>query len=292
MRLLKQDYKHGEVRLQIEDQDDLWYLSSVLEPGDRLKGSTERKIKLGGSEDKSKVIKRRVTLTIRVDKTDYTGEDLRALGSIIDGPDDMPRGSGHSFTLMAGDDVTIAKDEWPNYMRERLEESSKARRAVIAAMYDREQANVLLVTGRGVQELLTLKGDVSKKGLDDHKQGSFYAELVKELETLVQRYAPRAVILASPAFWQEYMKQHLTPALAKISVFTTVSDSDKTAMKELLARPEVKSLLQDARATQELGYVEEIMSALSRDRLAYGDADVKEALASAGAPPERLHLNF
>ena len=65
MKIIHQNLKHGEIKLKAENLDDLWYLSSIIEPGDLVRGQTERKIKLGDEGDRQqKVIKKKVTLAI------------------------------------------------------------------------------------------------------------------------------------------------------------------------------------------------------------------------------------
>ncbi|MBR9702868.1 pelota family protein, partial [Candidatus Woesearchaeota archaeon] len=182
MRITKQDMKHGIIRLQLENPDDLWDIQSILEPGDEVRSSTERKIKLGGSDEKSRVIKKRVTLTIRAEKIDFSGEEVKVLGPIVDGPDDMPRGNAHSFSLSPGTEITIKKAEWANYQRQRLEEATKTRRQVLIVLFDRERALFLAVSGRRVETLMKLKGNVSKKGLDEQTKSTFYQDIVKHTQ--------------------------------------------------------------------------------------------------------------
>lgn len=280
MRITKQDLKHGIIRVQLENPDDLWDIQSVLEPGDEVRSSTERKIKLGSSDEKTRVIKKRVTLTIRVDKIDFAGEEVRVLGPIIDGPDDMPRGSAHSFSLTEGTEITIKKLEWAGYQRARLEEATKARRQVLIVLFDRERALYLAVSGRRVENLLELKGTVNKKGLDEQTKSTFYQDIVAHTQEYWTRLKPAGIVYASPAFWHEYVKKHLPAELKKHVVFTTISDIDRTAVHELVKRPELQNVLKDNRATMELGYVEEIHAALAHDKLAYGDKDVTEAISA------------
>jgi len=165
MRILKHDKKHGVVTVLVENPDDLWDLHSVVDVGDSARASTERKIKLGGSEEKSRVVRKKVTLTLTVEKAEYDSDELRLLGPITDGPDDIPRGNAHSFTIRVGDELTLQK-EWANYQLDRLQEATKQRNAVLVILFDREKALFLNVTGRGVEELLELKGNVAKKDVD------------------------------------------------------------------------------------------------------------------------------
>src|SRR2546427_317136 len=43
MRVLHQDPKEGEIRLKIQNADDLWHLHNLLEPGDLVRAYTYRR---------------------------------------------------------------------------------------------------------------------------------------------------------------------------------------------------------------------------------------------------------
>jgi hypothetical protein len=43
MRILKHDWKGGVAVLGVESPDDLWTLKTAIQPGDSVRGSTERK---------------------------------------------------------------------------------------------------------------------------------------------------------------------------------------------------------------------------------------------------------
>ena len=47
MKQIHSDLKHGIVKVKIESTDDLYVLSSIIDNGDKIKGRTIRKIKLG-----------------------------------------------------------------------------------------------------------------------------------------------------------------------------------------------------------------------------------------------------
>ena len=280
MRIIKHDKKQGLIRLVVEDVDDLWDLQSVLEQGDLVTSSSERKINLGGSEEKTRIVKRRVTLTIAVEKTSFE-HSLRILGTIVSGPDDIPRGSAHSFSIEEGSELAIKK-EWTNFQLKRVRDATKPRNKLLVVLFDREHAIILSVTSQGVEELRTIKGVVSKKAVDESVKNTFYQEIITSSQELVSRIKPSAVVFASPAFWQEYLKKAL-PQDFKKAVFTTISNVDKTAIRELLKRPELQAVIKDNRAAQELLFVEDALTALAKDKLAYGREDVEEAVAQANA---------
>ena len=55
MKIIHKDLKKGELKIKVDSSQDLWYLSNIIEQDDRVSGMTERKVKLGGTEEKSKI---------------------------------------------------------------------------------------------------------------------------------------------------------------------------------------------------------------------------------------------
>ena len=69
MKTMHKDLKKGVFKIQVENREDLWYLSQVIDPGDRVRGKTIRKIKLGEDGDRNvKVIKKKIFLELMVEK--------------------------------------------------------------------------------------------------------------------------------------------------------------------------------------------------------------------------------
>jgi protein pelota len=286
MRVIKQELKGGRVRIKVENADDLWILRGVVQPGDEVIGSTERKIKIGNAkEEKTNVVRKRVRLAVRVEKVEYTpdGSSLRALGTISDGPDDVPRGEHHSFSLEPGVEVTIKKPEWPGYLLAKVKEATKEDASLLVLLFDREEAKLYTVTRRGVEEIQRLKGIVAKKDLDEQKASNFYKELVGALQEQLSRGKYRHIVAGAPAFWKEYLQKELPPELKKVTVVTTISAVERTAIRELLARPEVAKLLAESSTMRELQLVEDALAALAKEKLAYGTKEVREAIETGNA---------
>jgi protein pelota len=67
MKIHRKDYRKGFVKLEIQNLDDLWYISTIIDEGDRVSAKTERKIKLGGDDQRNtKIVKKKVWLTLIV----------------------------------------------------------------------------------------------------------------------------------------------------------------------------------------------------------------------------------
>ncbi len=100
MKQIQSNLRQGIIKVSPENLDDLWVLSQIVEPGDIIKGKTLRKIKkTEATERAKKVIKRPVFMKIGVERTELGADVLRVSGKIIEGPEDVPRGSYHTFNV-------------------------------------------------------------------------------------------------------------------------------------------------------------------------------------------------
>lgn len=280
MKIIHKDIKHGIIKVKVDDAQDLWYLSNIIEQGDRISGMTERKIKIGGSDDKSKISKRIIHLGIVVEKIDYDST-LRLSGKISEAPDDIPKGNYHTFDVNDGTVISIEKDIWSKYSLKKLDEALDVKIAnILILAFDREEAIFAVLKNQGHEILLDMKGDVSKKDFEE-KKTNFYQEIYKQLQDYDRKYLFDNIIVASPAFWKDYLlKEIKDDLLRKKIVLATCSSIDDGTINEVLKRPELKTVLERDRATKELKLVEEVLGLISKDNAVYGLKDVEDRVRS------------
>lgn len=288
MKIIHSDLKKGEVKILVDSIDDLWYISNVIDKGDFVKGQTIRKIKLGGEEDrKSNIIKKKIFLKIKVENVEFHkySNILRVSGTIMEGPEDVTRGSYHTFNVEENTAFTIEKQHWPDFQIKRLREASHEKSAkILICIMDREEAYFALIKKFGYEILSSIRGDVQKKAVENSRGKDFYAEIKNMIEQYEKRYNFGNIIVASPAFWKEdFMKSLNNKELAKKIVLATCSSCDEKAFNEVLKRQEVQQVLRQERVAKEINLVEELLAEISKNNLAaYGYKEVEEA-ASAGA---------
>lgn len=285
MKILSKNLKKGELKVLTENQDDLWYLSTIIEPGDLVKGKTLRKIKIGDSEQRNtKAVRKPAFLTISVEKTDYSPELLKVLGTIVEGPDDIPKGSHHSFNIEINSAIAIIKEKWFRFQLDKLNESTiTSIPNILICVFDRESALFALSKRKGFELLSSLKGEVAKKEERVKAKGGFFADIIKQIEEYDKRYSVNYIVIASPAFWKEDLVKLIKGDLKKKITLATCSSVDKGAINEVLKRPEVANVLKQDRSSKEIKLVDEILSEISKDgKAAYGFDEVKSA-AETGA---------
>ena len=286
MKKLGFNAKQGRAKIQVDEPDDLWTLSQIIDPGDFVKGKTIRKIQKG-TEEKSKQVKKAVFLKIQAEKIEFskTSGVLRVGGKVAEGPEDVAKGSWHSFSLEPGSIISIQKQKWLSYQSEKLNEACKAKiPKIMICVFDREEAYFAIMKKYGYELVSQLKGKVQKKAVEEKVKGSFFAEIIKQIQEYDKRYNLERIVAASPAFWKdELMKELKDEELKKKILTATCSSVGKNGIDEVMKRPETVEALREVRAANEIKLVEEALAEISKDgNIAYGMKEVEQA-AFAGA---------
>ena len=282
MKILGKNLKYGEVSIEITNPEDLWYLSHIINPGEFVSGQTERKIKIGSGEN-TKTVRKQTHLEIKTEKIEYQTDTLKVLGIITQGPDDVPRGEHHSFNIRVKDRIKIKKQSWLNYELKKLQDAEKEQTKILLVAFDREEAKFAELKKSGYEELSELKGDVQKKADQETRKDNFYKEISKQIQEYTKRLDIKQIIIASPAFWKEYLLKEMSEELKKITVSATISGVDKNSFREILQRPELQAALESERTTQELNIITEILSAISKEKAFYGEKEANKKISEGAA---------
>lgn len=287
MKILHSNTKKGEVKVKLENLDDLWYLSSLIDAKDKVFGATQRKIKKGGEEEKGSATKKTILLLLEVEKVEFSkhSNTLRIAGTVVEGPEDVPHGSHHTFSLEEGDEIKIIKEKWLKYQLDKLEEASNSKMPkIIICVFDREEAHFALSKKYGYELVSSMEGESQKKEIKAKYNESFYGDIIKTLTEYSKRYNLDNIVLASPAFFKEDLYKQITDEeLKKKIVLATCSSVGENAINEVLKRAEVREIMKKDQISKELTLVEKLLSEISKEGMAvYGIKEVKEA-SEAGA---------
>ena len=283
MRILTSNLKKGLLKLLPESMDDLWAVHAVLAQGDRVEAKTMRKIK---ATEEAKAEKRAVWLAITVDRWHIEGETLRIFGSVVEGTEEVPRGSAHTISVKVGNTVTIIKPAWQQWQLTKLK--SPRQPSVLIVVHDREEAFFAALRPKGYELVGQLRGAVAKKGQTKVAVEDFFARVAKEIAATAARLKAEHVIVASPAFWKEMLAEKLPPELKRKTTLASCSSADEQAINEVLRRPELKTALASAQATRELELMERVLAEVRKGgKVVYG-IDAVETAAQQGAIEELL----
>lgn len=286
MDIIKSDFKKGKVKLRINDADDLWYLSHLIEPGDFVKGRTTRKVKIGESEN-AKVAKKTYILMIEAETVEFA-DNVRINGKVKEGPEEIPKDSYHSISLEENNEFTLQKVSWPEYQKQKLSEATKKRYNYLICLFDREEALFALTKQFGYEILAKTQGEVPKKTKTVEVKKDFQQEIIKALDVYSGRYDPENIIIASPAFYKEDLFKKISAGWKEKVVLSTCSEISENSIGEVLKKPELGNTLKSSKARTEQLIVDNLLKEIkTKGKAAYGWEEVKK-LSTAGAVQDLL----
>jgi len=293
MKLVHSNLKKGEVKVLTQSLDDLWYLSSIIEPKDIIQGKTLRKIKQVSSEERAKeATKRPVFMKLEVENVEFSKHSnvLRVSGVIKEAPEDIQLGSYHTFNIDNNTTIAIIKEQWLRYQLDKLKEAcSEKKFSLLICVHDREEAYFALLRKYGYEVLAHMQGEVQKKRAENIKKENFYLSIISKLNEYVERYKINQVILASPAFWKEDLLKELKDnELKEKIILATCSSATKNGIDEVIKRPEVREALKQERTAKEINKVEELFTEIAKSNLAVYGLKETENASLMGAVKELL----
>lgn len=285
MRLLSQNPRTGEIKVLVTNPDDLWHLSNIIRPGDRVKGYTFRREE--AREDAVRAQREpkvRLFLTVVVDRVEFMDFQnvLRVTGRIVDA--EFGTGSFHTFNIEEGSDIIIEKEEWHRHDLERIREAveGKGSSRFICISIEHGEATIAVVKSFGVDEIAVIHGRESKEEGTSAVRDNLYMETIKQVRALPKM----PVLVAGPGFIKEdFLRKarEVEPSLFSDAQVIQTGQGGMAGIREALSKPENSRLLQDARMSEEVKAVNEIMEGISRNGpVVYGVEGVRKAL-EAGA---------
>ena len=289
MRLLSGGINKGKkeekVRIKIEGKEDIYYLSRIIELGDKIGMVDFRTTSRGERGEKI-----RAYLIILVEKinVDYDSGCIRVLGKIEQGPEDVLQGY-HSFDLCEGSVFDIYK-EWKEYQWLILKKAEKVVKLnILAVVLDEKEATFGEITQLGVKELYSLRSENSGKYYDEGNK-QYYKEILNAISNAVNNYDK--IILAGPGFTKDNIYSLLADDVKSRVVLGNTSITGITGLNEIVKRGIVEKVIKDTEINKEISEVENLLLLLSKNdsKVAYGVSYVYESL-SMGAVEKLLVLD-
>src|SRR3989442_9510075 len=286
MRVLHKDPNTGEIKVRVENADDLWHLHNLVLPGDQVRASTHRR-----QEAKTDKVrpergeKVRVTLTLRVESVEFQAfaDRLRITGAIVEGPQDLGR---HHTLNVAVDDVVSVIKTWRSHELRRIDEAVAAAQKPLVAFLsmDDEEALLAQLPQYGVRELATIRAPGhGKMFTSGDAQSAYFDEILTKLRTTE---IGEALVLLGPGFTRaaflDYLKAREPTLASRVHTHGT-SGAGMQGIQEALKAGVGAKVFGDSRVGYETRLVETLLEAIATNRpCAYGPAEVAEAV-EAGA---------
>ncbi len=286
MRVLHRDPKTGEIKLRVENADDLWHLHNLVQPGDLVRASTYRREDVKTDKVRpERGEKVRVTLTVRVEGVEFQAfsDCLRITGVIVEGPQDL--GRHHTLNVAPEDVLSVIKIWRPHELR-RIEEAVAAAQKPLVSFLSLDDEEALLAHLRqyGVKELATIRAPAHGKMFPSGDTASVFFDEI--LEKLRLTEIGEALVVVGPGFTRdtfgEYIKAHDANLAAKIHVHGT-AHAGMQGIQEALKTGVGAKVFGESRVAYETRLVEKLLESIATNLpCAYGTAEVAEAV-EAGA---------
>ncbi len=293
MRISASEQGRNAVNIQVETDDDIWHLYNVIEIGDLMTASTLRREEKAGDKIRAeRAEKRRMTLGIRIEKIEFSEDDLRLkiLGLIETGPQDI--GQHHTLMVETGERFTLEKNHWKETQTERLnravQDTNKPRMVFVSL--DQDEATIAVLRQFGLKEVASFRSMKSGKQYnDDSKTGNYHQDIIAKLKVMDDPDAP--LVLLGPGFEKELLAESVKQAgMKKVYVYHT-GQCGMQGINELMKKGLGADLLRESRVGVEMEAVEKVMEQIGKDGLAtYGTVQVSDA-AMAGAVETLLILD-
>ena len=283
MRVLRIDEREGVVELLLEVPEDMYYVSLILERGDRVYAWSLRQLRVGSSGERGDRV--RVYLGIELEKISYAkfSNKIRLTGRIVEAPDSVGgRGSYHTLSLGVGDSLKVVKRRGLDaYTREMLSRAASAiKRVLVVSVGDEEIAvGVLSPVGIDIRAVRPLVS--SKTGREESLREQVFPALKRELEQLFLEYLKAGfdeiLILTTERLIhmiQDFIKERQINAKV-----IRVSEGGEAGIYEVLRREDLEDLFAEVRRSREREAVETVLRLLAQGsrRVVLGLSEALEA---------------
>ena len=285
MRILGKDFGTGSIRIMLEADEDVWHLFNILEAGDLVTASTTRREEKSADKLRAeRAEKKRMTLGIRVEKIEFSEDDirLRALGTIEAGPQDI--GQHHTLIFEIGDDLLITKTKWKGSQLDRLDRAVRDSRKpkILFVSLDQDEATIAVLRQFGLKEVATIRSMRSGKQYEEKsKEDCYHGEIISKIAPLVSENMP--IVLLGPGFEKESLAEDLKSGGYKGIHVHHTGQSGMAGVNEVIKTGMGAGILKESAVGIEMEAVERLMAEIGKDGpAAYGPNEVRHA-ADAGA---------
>lgn len=295
MQIIYDKTRNGELKVLLENLDDLWVIYNILRPNDRIKGRTFRRVVIREGDSGNR---KPMTLLITVQKVEFHEftNRLRVLGTIGEGPEDwVSIGQHHTFNLEPGSKITIFKDKWfrNDIQRIRRNLEKKSESIILCMAIENGLANIVLLSNYSLTPITEIKENIPGKRYSKqmHKEivQKFYTKVITVLDENISKYSIGLVAVCGPGFVKEHFIDLYKEKYGKDSqqiklIAINASSGEVSAIYEILRNGSLASHQSDFKIAQDEMIMQRFIELLGKDNgtIMYGMDQVKMS-ASMGA---------
>ncbi len=290
MKIKHFDRGEGELKVEPQSLEDLWYLTKIIDEKDVVRGRSTRLWKPEDINRPGTSERKPVKLEIEVEKVEFAqaANKLRITGVILKGePEEIcPRGEHHTLDIEPNQ-VFEVKKEFNAYHEAMLDEAKKRSRhlKISIVAIDEEKALFVELETKGLAFGPEVNNAANKRDPKsfDEKNAAYF----KEVAETIKRKNPGRILIAGPGFAKDNLKKllnHQYKDVAAKCVYEYTSNAEKPGVFELLKKGMLQKLLKEQKLQDEFEALERFKTSLGRsDGLsAYGEK-VGDAVQSGAA---------
>ena len=281
MKVVFKDLRKGEIKLRIENEDDLWHLFNIVLPGDLVFAVTQRREEKADDRIRAeRGEKKTMRLGIRVEKVEFHEftDRLRILGVIEEGPQDI--GKHHTLNIGVGSQLSVIKEHWTRGQLARIDEAvrSTERPLMTFLTLEDDEAEIYILREYGIKKMASIRFSGLGKQYSSSRKEDFFSEV---LGALHEFYRDGILMIIGPGFTKEEFAAWLRekePALLKRAHIYATSHGGGVGVNEAMKKAGAE-ILEGSRMAQETRDVEGLFVEISKDgAAAYGLSDVRRYL--------------
>ena len=302
MKILKKNISakdgSGTVLLRPDTDEDLWHSFNLLQKGDLVRCTTVRKVVKESNTGSTTSSKKRMMLTIKIDKIDFDTDvlEVRLSGTTQSESEHVRMGSFHTLTLEKNQNFSIEKESWDQIFLDILDEAANPeRQAELAAVVMQPGlAHVCLVTGSLTVTKGRIETNIPKKRTGSSQQSKattkFYEAVYQSILRNVDFNKIKVILLASPGFTKDDFFSYLNteavrrddkPFIQNKSKFVLckASSGHKHALDEVFSDPAIMSQITETKVAKEVAVLNTFMRTMDTDpdKAYYGYEHVAKA---------------
>ncbi|ODV63112.1 translation release factor eRF1 [Ascoidea rubescens DSM 1968] len=303
MKILKKaidKQKSGYVRLQAEDNEDLWAIYNLIQKDHtEIEIKTNYNFKKEFGNGKTKIEKKILVLKLIVQKIDYKSnyDSIRLQGRTTSENDFVSKNSFESVQIDFNHPFNLYLEQWDKVSLQILQSCTIDQKAEVGAiLLDEGLANFCLLTETVSIFKTNVTKSFPKKRRGDNSQydkalNSFYNQIYEKLKTTFNLEKLKAIIISSPGFWaQDLLKKIIETAQAKTDklvlnakqkfLIAHSSTGLLQSLDEILKDKSVLKKLADTKFSINIHILNQFLKKINDDdyTACYGDVDVIKAI--------------
>ncbi|GAB5363530.1 hypothetical protein AAMO2058_000891200 [Amorphochlora amoebiformis] len=289
----------GSISLLAQEDEDMWHVYNLIQPGDLVRALTFRNVKKVGPTGSVRSEKVRVTITVEVSSIDFDtkSSEIRISGRNREENKYIKMGAHHTLELALHRKFSISKSKWDTIHLERVEMATNpTTSADLAAIVLQEGlAHVCLITSYTTLIRQKITQTIPRKRAGSESRHSkalnrFYEDIYEAVVRHIDFSVVKCVIVAGPGFYKEECIKRIIAHANKGNKKSILENKNKfiprhassghmQALREVLADPSVADLIKETKAFDEVKTLERFFEMMNKnsDQAFYGYNDVVSA---------------